>query len=143
MEAFGDDVYQIFACHHGYVDLDFQRDAQRQDDTACQQGSDLTDVGRGLQPIEYGHGEVDEQSEAAGYGNLQCVHAPLVFQFLAGHEEGFEHDKQQVEQDGPDAHTVRGEHAQHIGDTGYGRGAQHGFGDEGDAESIYEQRNDE
>ena len=30
--------------------------------------------------------------EAAGYGNLQCVHAPLVFQFLAGHEEGFEYD---------------------------------------------------
>ena len=143
VEALGDDVDKIFAGHHGYVRLDFQCDAQRQNDAADQQGYDLSYVGGRVKPEEDEHGEVDEQSEAAGDGYLQRIHLPVGFQLFARHQEGFEDDEQQVEQDGPYAYGIRSEHAQHVGDAGDGRGAQQGFGDEGNAKGIDEQGNNE
>ena len=94
-------------------------------------------------PPEQAHRSVDEQTETERNGNLKQVDPQVAAQIAAGHEEEFQKDEPYIENDGPLAHRQRREEAQDIGDTGDGRRAKHRAGDEGNAQGVDEQRNDE
>ena len=138
-----DDPHEVLAGRHGDIDLDLQRDADGQHDAPDKQAGDLPGVVSGIEPTERGHRPVDEAAEAERDGNLEQEDAQVLLQLGARHQGELQHDEQQVHDDGPLAHGHRGEHAQHVGNARDGRRAEQGLRDQGDAERIDEQRDDE